>query len=90
MPSRRGLRLFGHPVHPMLVHLPMGLLITAPLWDLLCFVRPSGAGTWSAVGGWTVVVGCLGGLAARGSRGVAGRWAISSPGSAKSKRSTRM
>lgn len=64
MPSRRGLRLFGHPVHPLLVHLPMGLLITAPLWDLLCFLRPSGAGTWSAVGAWTVAVGCLGGLAA--------------------------
>ena len=66
MPSRRGLRLLGHPVHPMLVHLPMGLLLTAPLWDLLCLVRPSGAGVWSAVGVWTLGVGCLGGVAAAG------------------------
>lgn len=64
MPLGRGLRLLSHPVHPMLVHLPMGLLITAPLWDLLCFARPSGAAVWSAVGNWTVAVGCLGGLAA--------------------------
>jgi uncharacterized membrane protein len=64
MPLGRGLRLFGHPVHPMLVHLPMGLLITAPLWDLLSFARPGGAAVWAAVGNWTVAVGCLGGLAA--------------------------
>lgn len=64
MTQRRGLRLFGHPVHPMLVHLPMGLLLTSPLWDLLCLVRPGGVAVWSAVGDWTLIVGCLGGLAA--------------------------
>jgi uncharacterized membrane protein len=64
MPARRGLRLLGHPVHPMLVHLPMGLLLAAPLWDLLCLVRPGGAALWSAVGAWTLGVGCLGGLGA--------------------------
>jgi uncharacterized membrane protein len=64
MPARRGLRLFGHPVHPMLVHLPMGLLLTAPLWDLLCLGRPGGTAVWSAVSDWTLIVGCLGALAA--------------------------
>jgi uncharacterized membrane protein len=48
----------------MLVHLPMGLLLTAPLWDLLCFVRPGSAAFWSTVGAWTLGVGCLGGLGA--------------------------
>ncbi len=62
--DRRGLRLFGHPVHPMLVHLPMGLILTAPLWDLLGLVRPTAAAAASTVASWTLAVGCLGGLAA--------------------------
>lgn len=64
MSTERGLRLLGHPVHPMLVHLPMGLLLTVPLWDLLCLVRPAGAAVWSAVAAWTLGLGCLAGLAA--------------------------
>ena len=59
-----GFRFLGHPVHPMLVHLPMGLLLTVPLADLLCLARPSAAIFWSAVGAWTLAVGCLGGLGA--------------------------
>jgi uncharacterized membrane protein len=64
MPSQRGLRLLGHPVHPMLVHLPMGLLLTAPLWDLLGLALPASRTVAAAVGDWTLAVGCLGGLAA--------------------------
>lgn len=64
MPTRRGLRFLGHPVHAMLVHVPMGLLLTAPVWDLLRLVRPGAAGLWSAVGTWTLSLGCLGGLGA--------------------------
>jgi uncharacterized membrane protein len=68
MPTGRGprvrFRLLGHPVHPMVVHLPMGLLLTAPLWDLLSVVRPAGVAVWSAIGAWTVGLGCLAGLAA--------------------------
>jgi uncharacterized membrane protein len=68
MATGRGLRLrlrfLGHPVHPMLVHLPMGLLLTAPLWDLLSLARPAAAPFWSTVGAWTLGVGCLGGLGA--------------------------
>jgi uncharacterized membrane protein len=56
--------VLGHPVHPMLVHLPMGLMMTAPLWDLLCLARPAAAPLWSAVGVWTLGVGCLAGLGA--------------------------
>ncbi len=36
-------RLFGHPVHPMLVHFPTVLFITGVLFDL---VGLSGAGGW--------------------------------------------
>jgi uncharacterized membrane protein len=64
MPPQRGLRLLGHPVHPMLVHLPMGLLLAAPLWDLLGLVSPVSRTVAAAVGDWTLAVGCLGGLAA--------------------------
>jgi len=27
----RRLRVFGHPIHPPLVHLPLGLLLAAPI-----------------------------------------------------------
>jgi uncharacterized membrane protein len=59
---KRGLRLLGHPVHPMLVHLPMGLLLTAPLWDLLGLLGIGGP--LDTVARWTLAVGCLGALAA--------------------------
>ncbi|MDQ2644778.1 MAG: DUF2231 domain-containing protein [Myxococcota bacterium] len=32
------MRLFGHPVHPMLIVFPLGLLALVPLWDLLAWV----------------------------------------------------
>jgi uncharacterized membrane protein len=64
MAARRGLKLFGHPVHPMLVHLPMGLLFMVPLWDLLGLLRPTAAAASSTVATWTLAAGCLGGLGA--------------------------
>jgi uncharacterized membrane protein len=62
--SKTGVRLFGHPVHPILVHLPMGLLLTVPLWDLVGLVRPGAGSVAAAVADWTLVVGCLAGVAA--------------------------
>lgn len=58
----RGLRLFGHPVHAMLVHAPMGLLSTAPLWDVLGAVTDEP--TFFAVAAWTVGLGVASGLVA--------------------------
>ncbi len=52
----RSLRLFGHPVHPITVHVPLGLLLAAPLWDVLGLAR--GEPTWWALSFWTVAVGC--------------------------------
>ncbi|MEO8876836.1 MAG: DUF2231 domain-containing protein [Polyangiaceae bacterium] len=35
----RGLRFLGHPVHPMLTHFPMALLMLAPPLDAIALVR---------------------------------------------------
>src|SRR6185369_13408742 len=39
--ARRGrpMRLFGHPVHPMLVAFPIALLGLTPIWDALAWAR---------------------------------------------------
>jgi uncharacterized membrane protein len=57
-----GLKLFGHPVHAMLVHAPMGLLGIAPLWDVIGAVR--GDALFFAIGFWTVSAGVAAALLA--------------------------
>lgn len=52
---RQGLRLFGHPVHPMLTAFPIGLWATSLLWDLLGIALANA--TWWAVGFWSVAAG---------------------------------
>lgn len=56
------LRLFGHPVHAMLVSFPIGLLVPVPLWDLLAWsgILPEAA----VIARWTELVGLVGGAAA--------------------------
>ncbi|MEH7083845.1 DUF2231 domain-containing protein [Neobacillus drentensis] len=44
MKQRRGLRLFGHPVHPVVTHFPMALLPVSFLGDLL--------GVWTDASFW--------------------------------------
>ncbi len=51
----QGLRVFGHPLHAALSHVPMGLLGTAPLWDALGLWR--GDASWWAVSYWSVAAG---------------------------------
>jgi uncharacterized membrane protein len=55
-------KLLGHPVHPMLVVLPLGLLIAAVIFDALYlwFRTP----TLAAVGFWNIAGGVIGGLLA--------------------------
>ena len=38
------MRLFGHPVHPMLVAFPIGLLALTPVWDGLAWASVLGDG----------------------------------------------
>ena len=60
MPTR--LRVLGHPIHPMLVAFPIGLLGTAVVFDLVgVFV---GDREWFRISFWTIAAGLVGGLVA--------------------------
>lgn len=56
------MKLFGHPIHQMLIVFPLGLLITSWLADIgYWIVRGE---TFATVGYWNLVAGIIGGLAA--------------------------
>ncbi|MFL5576317.1 MAG: DUF2231 domain-containing protein [Gemmatimonadaceae bacterium] len=55
-------KLLGHPVHPMLVVFPLGLLITAAVFDVVHLV--TGAPVWGAVAFWLITAGLIGAVAA--------------------------
>jgi uncharacterized membrane protein len=55
-------KLAGHPVHPMLVVFPLGLLTTAVLFDIIFLV--SGNSVWTLVSYYMIGAGVIGGLAA--------------------------
>jgi uncharacterized membrane protein len=53
------MRLFGHPVHPLVVAFPIALLVLTPLWDgaALLGIAPELA----LVGYWSELAGLVGG-----------------------------
>ena len=55
-------KLFGHPVHQMLIVFPLGLLATAVIFDIVGLV--SGGETWPLVAYWTMLAGIIGALVA--------------------------
>jgi uncharacterized membrane protein len=55
-------RLLGHPIHPMLIVLPLGLFIAAVVFDALCLWR--GNRVLGMVGYWNIAGGTAGGLLA--------------------------
>ncbi len=55
-------KIAGHPVHPMLIVFPLGLLATSVIFDIITLVR--GAGRWSEMSFWMILVGVIGGLVA--------------------------
>jgi uncharacterized membrane protein len=55
-------KFLGHPVHPMLIVFPLGLLATAVLFDIIYLV--SGNPQWTVVAYYLVGAGLIGGLAA--------------------------
>jgi uncharacterized membrane protein len=55
-------KLLGHPIHPMLVVLPLGLFIGAVVFDGLSLWRGSAA--LAQVGFWNIAGGIVGGLLA--------------------------
>jgi uncharacterized membrane protein len=55
-------KLFGHPIHPMLIVLPMGLLAAAVVFDILYLVVDNDA--FPTISFWNIVAGIVGGLLA--------------------------
>lgn len=55
-------KLLGHPIHPMLIVLPLGLLISAVVFDSLYLWR--GSATFAAVAYWNIAGAIIGGLLA--------------------------
>lgn len=55
-------KLLGHPIHPMLVVFPLGLLGMAVIFDVLALAR--GSGYWSEIALWMMVAGVVTGLLA--------------------------
>jgi uncharacterized membrane protein len=55
-------KLFGHPVHPMLIVFPLGLLVMALIFDILYLVTSNA--TWAMVAYYDIIAGVIGGLIA--------------------------
>jgi uncharacterized membrane protein len=56
------LKFAGHPVHPMLVVFPLGLLATAVIFDISYLL--SGTAQWTVAAHYMIGAGLIGGLAA--------------------------
>jgi uncharacterized membrane protein len=52
----------GHPIHPMLVAFPLGLLITSIIFDIIHWI--TGNGYWSEIAFWMIAAGTIGGIMA--------------------------
>src|SRR4051794_41788685 len=57
-------KLLGHPVHPMLIPVPLGLFIAAVVFDAVHFWR--GSATMAVVAYWNIAGRIVGGLLAAG------------------------
>jgi uncharacterized membrane protein len=55
-------KLFGHPLHPILIVFPLGLLATSVIFDIAYWA--TGNARLSDVAYWMIVAGVLGGLVA--------------------------
>src|SRR3954467_11652992 len=56
------LKLLGHPIHPMLIVLPLGLFAIAVLFDVAYLA--TGDATFANVAFWNITAGIVGGLLA--------------------------
>jgi len=55
-------RLLGHPLHPSLVHVPIGLFVGGTLWDGVALW--TGRGFWWEAAFWTLALGVASALPA--------------------------
>jgi len=54
--------MMGHPIHPILVPFPVGLLTTSVIFDVAHLI--TGGARWAEISFWMVAVGVIGGLLA--------------------------
>ncbi|HET7478417.1 MAG TPA: DUF2231 domain-containing protein [Rubrobacteraceae bacterium] len=55
-------RMMGHPIHPILIPFPLGLLTTSVVFDIVHLI--TGSGQWAVISFWMIAAGVIGGLAA--------------------------
>ena len=55
-------RSLGHPIHPMLIVFPLGLLPVAAIFDITYWL--TGNGRWADISFWLIAAGIIGGLLA--------------------------
>ena len=55
-------KLFGHPIHQMLIVFPLGLLATSVIFDIIYLI--TGNGYWTEIAFWMIAAGVIGGLVA--------------------------
>ena len=55
-------KTMGHPIHPILIPFPLGLLSTSAVFDVVHLL--TGSGKWSEISFWMMAAGFIGGLAA--------------------------
>jgi uncharacterized membrane protein len=55
-------KVAGHPVHPMLIVFPLGLLATAVIFDIITLSTSDGK--WSTMAWYMIAAGIIGGLLA--------------------------
>jgi uncharacterized membrane protein len=55
-------KIMGHPIHPILIPFPLGLLSTSVVFDVVHLL--TGNGKWSEISLWMIAAGVIGGLAA--------------------------
>lgn len=55
-------KLFGHPIHPILIPFPLGLLTTSVVFDVVYLL--TGDGKWAEISFWMIAAGVIGGLVA--------------------------
>lgn len=53
--KHRGLRIFGHPVHPMLAGFPVAFWVGGSVWDGVALLRPEPF--WPQLAFWSLLLG---------------------------------
>src|ERR1051325_6488254 len=56
------MKLLGHPIHPMLIVFPLGLLATSLIFDVIYLM--TNTAQWTLIAFYMIGAGILGGLAA--------------------------